>query len=258
MIFDLTANSGKPKKLPVLNASYPANTSPNIHKSTGFRVVIAEDGYPAEYSYQWYKNGVAISGATGSTYTYKPTKPETATFYCKVTNAAGTVTSRSATMTATKLYLYNSGDQCTDITGGWTTVGTYFATYYGNNGTPILTVNDDSLVGSNTNGSTGYMGHKNTVDMTPYTTVHLAGNITHNSGQEHHGYCCPVVLNEGTTDWSDNLAAGTLTAYGSFTDLQIDITNVDQAALVGWGFYSWGSGTTACRNTVELTKVWLT
>jgi hypothetical protein len=52
-------------------------------------------------SYQWYKNGVAISGATGNTYT----TPATATgdngavFTVVVSSAAGTVTSGPATLT---------------------------------------------------------------------------------------------------------------------------------------------------------------
>lgn len=106
-------------KTPVLNGSYPANASVTVNSSTTLKVTVSEDGYPNSYTYQWYKNGTAISGATGSTYTFTPTTVGTSTLYCKVTNAAGTVTSRTATITASALYLYKNGDECTSITGGW-------------------------------------------------------------------------------------------------------------------------------------------
>ena len=89
-------------KVPVLNSSYPANVT-QVEKSGGsatFKVQIATAGIPASYTYQWYVNGSAVSGATGSSYTKTGlTSAATYTVYCKVTNAAGTVQSRTATLT---------------------------------------------------------------------------------------------------------------------------------------------------------------
>src|SRR5260370_4771852 len=54
----------------------------------------------APFSYQWYKNTTAISGATSSSYT-TPTTTTTdngALFKAIVTNSAGSVTSASATL----------------------------------------------------------------------------------------------------------------------------------------------------------------
>ena len=100
MIFNL--GSGKSYTLPVLNSSYPANVT-QLEKSGGsatFKVVIDTAGNPAEYTYQWYVNGSAVSGATSSSYTKTGlTAAATYTVYCKVTNAAGTVQSRTATLT---------------------------------------------------------------------------------------------------------------------------------------------------------------
>ncbi|MBQ7589377.1 MAG: immunoglobulin domain-containing protein, partial [Verrucomicrobia bacterium] len=51
-------------------------------------------------SYQWFKNDEPISGATGSSYTINPVKPENAGSYAvEVTNIAGTVSSELAELT---------------------------------------------------------------------------------------------------------------------------------------------------------------
>lgn len=58
----------------------------------------------ATLSYQWYKSGVLIAGATNSSYTTPATVAATyngATYYCIVTNAAGSAQSNSATLTVT-------------------------------------------------------------------------------------------------------------------------------------------------------------
>lgn len=110
MIFDLTANSGKPKKLPVLDAGYPQDVSKTIIKgntaTATFAAVISEHGYPTEYSYQWYVDGTAVSGATGPTFTLSkaPTATTTYSVYCIVTNKAGAVQSRTASVTVTVQY----------------------------------------------------------------------------------------------------------------------------------------------------------
>lgn len=100
MIFNLGA--GKSYTLPVLNDSYPADVAfiENAGGSATFKVVIETDGKPDEYTYQWYLNGAKITGATSSTYTRTGlTSAATYTVYCKVTNSAGTVISRTATLT---------------------------------------------------------------------------------------------------------------------------------------------------------------
>jgi len=104
---------------PTLNSNYPADTTVVKGTSVTSKVTISTAGNPASYTYQWYKNGSAVSGATSSSYTFTPTTTGTTTVYCKVTNSAGTVTSRTATITATDLLLYDVGNQYTSVTGGW-------------------------------------------------------------------------------------------------------------------------------------------
>ena len=109
MIFDLTAHSGEPYKVPVLNGSYPADATVSGKTAVTLKVVIATAGNPTSYTYQWYKGSTAISGATASSYTYTPSAVGSETFYCKVTNAAGTVYSRTATVTCKSFVAYNAG-----------------------------------------------------------------------------------------------------------------------------------------------------
>ena len=66
-------------------------------------------------TYQWLKNGAAISGATGANYTISTVSTTSAGNYSVVlTNSAGTVTSNAATLTVTSLsapVFYGSADK---------------------------------------------------------------------------------------------------------------------------------------------------
>jgi hypothetical protein len=96
--------------LPKLDSAKPANVSCYVGDSKTFEVAIATHGYPKQYTYQWYKNGSKISGATSPTYSFAPTDVGTTTLYCEVTNSAGTVKSRTATVTCTRYYLVRDGE----------------------------------------------------------------------------------------------------------------------------------------------------
>ena len=106
---------GKAKVLPILNANYPANASVEYGGSATFKVEIATHGYPEEYTYQWYQNGVALSDRTSSSFTYSNlTASGTYQIRCDVTNKAGTVQSRTATLTvgtALPNYTYTVGHE---------------------------------------------------------------------------------------------------------------------------------------------------
>lgn len=95
--------------LPVLNPNFPADAAVTLGGSVTCQVSVSTAGYPDSYSYQWYQNGTAVSGATGASFTVTPTAAGTTTVYCKVTNAAGTVTSRTASVTTDYSYLFNNG-----------------------------------------------------------------------------------------------------------------------------------------------------
>lgn len=98
----IVRRGGQVYQLPVLDSSYPQNVTvvAAASRSATFAVQISQPGTPAEYTYQWYKNGSAISGATGASVTLSGlTAAASHTVYCVVANKAGTVTSRVATLT---------------------------------------------------------------------------------------------------------------------------------------------------------------
>lgn len=53
---------------------------------------------PAGLSYQWYRNGAAISGATGSTYVFAPGNNSEAKYLCKITASGETAVSNTITI----------------------------------------------------------------------------------------------------------------------------------------------------------------
>src|SRR5580658_2327268 len=99
-----TCNAGFEGYKPVLPAvvSQPANQSVTVGQTATFSVTATGTG---PLAYQWYDNGVAITGATSSTYTTPPTTlgNSGSVFTVTVTNLAGTVTSMGATLTVTSI-----------------------------------------------------------------------------------------------------------------------------------------------------------
>ena len=91
-------------KLPILNSKYPKDITANNGDQVTFSVDFAEHGKPTIYTYQWYIGGILIDGATNSTYV-RNTSSDKGNYiiYCKVTNKAGSVKSRTATLKANTL-----------------------------------------------------------------------------------------------------------------------------------------------------------
>lgn len=125
-VLAIEAISGESYELPVLNADYPQDVSviESANGSATFYAMIDTPGKPAEYTYQWFENGSAISGATSEAYTKTGlTSAGVYEIYCKVTNAAGTVTSRIATLTVQSsqpTYTYSgSHELIKENTYGW-------------------------------------------------------------------------------------------------------------------------------------------
>ena len=111
------------KKLPVLNASYPANVTNWQGEQATFQVEIATAGVPAEYTYQWYRDGAKWTGATKATVSWSGASIGSHSIYCVVTNKAGEVTSRVATLTVKNpnmTYTYSgTSEKIDDGSGNW-------------------------------------------------------------------------------------------------------------------------------------------
>jgi len=78
----------------------PAAASVTVGSTASFTVAASGT---APLTYQWYKNGTAVSGATAASYTTPATTTADngATFYVKVSNSAGSATSNTVTLTVT-------------------------------------------------------------------------------------------------------------------------------------------------------------
>ena len=98
----ISRRGGEAYELPILDTSYPQDilimAKPNSVVS--FSTVIVEHGKPTDYTYQWYVNGKAISGAINANYSMNATATNVGTYtvYCDITNKAGTISSRVATL----------------------------------------------------------------------------------------------------------------------------------------------------------------
>ena len=161
---------------PVLNSSYPTDATVVPGSTVTSEVLISTAGNPDSYTYQWYANGSAVSGATGSSYTFTPTDVGTTTLYCEVANSVGTVTSRTATITANYLYLYKDG---TFFDAG--SLQGKRVKYNGNsemayNG--VISKGSSSVTMSPVGGS-GYLFYfEKQIDLTDYKTLYFKGSVS--------------------------------------------------------------------------------
>ena len=173
-------SGGDLKKVPVLNEEYPKDVSVEAAGSeVTFTVQIAENGKPAEYEYQWYHDDVAVSGANSSSYT-RNSEFGSHTVYCVVTNKAGMVTSRTATVKATRQYFYKEGNECSAITGGWVSQGIKSKSSY-TASAPAFNKYDDAMSMAMNTGATpssGIVRAVNTIDFSKYKTLYVEMECT--------------------------------------------------------------------------------
>jgi hypothetical protein len=144
----------------------------------------------APFSYQWYKNTTAISGATSSSYTTPATTTSDngALFKAIVTNSAGSVTSASATLTVNAAPSASLALNPSSLAFGTVTIGaksTIPATVT-NSGSASVTISNVSIAGAGfgaTGVSTGQIlapgqSASLSVSFTPSTTTGVTGNVT--------------------------------------------------------------------------------
>lgn len=205
---------------PILSSSYPANASAAVGDSVTCKVVIETPGNPAEYTYQWYKNDSKISGATKSSYSFTPTDLGTTKLHCEVTNSAGTVKSRKATITANKFNLYKSGNQYTDYTGGWTASG------YSVGGTSpkSATLEDNYISFVGTDGYFTGRGTSKSIDLANAETLRVKGTV--NSIDETENRAFVIAIASTKTGVSSPAAKSYISTTGSF-DKTVDVSGLN-------------------------------
>lgn len=239
---------GDPKKLPTLNASYPADVTINNGSTTSatFKVEIALDGKPAQYAYQWYVNGEAVDGATSETYTRTNLiKYEVLSVYCKVTNEAGTVQSRTATLSVKHTLLYMNGTRYDDVTGGFTAIGKKRESGAdGDARAPLITYNSDHvLIYHNTNGQ-GIAHFTKKIDLTHYRTIYVKAQFFFKNGVNNWQLGTRVWSGFGTYA-NQNMLASWTPATGTHEKIQsiaIDVSNVTDSQYAGFWIQSSNNG----------------
>lgn len=108
----------------------PGGTTVGVGSTATFSVVASGTG---SLTYQWYKNGAAISGATGTSYTTPATVTgdNSATFYVRVTNSAGTTQSNTVTLTVDQAPVIVTQPSAATVAVGETATFTVSATASG-------------------------------------------------------------------------------------------------------------------------------
>lgn len=144
----------------------------------------------APFSFQWYKNTTAISGATSSSYTTPATSTSDsgALFKAIVTNSAGSVTSTSATLTVNPAPTSSLTANPSSLAFGNVTVGanSSIQTTLSNSGSSSATISNVSISGAGfaTSGvSTGQVLAPGqtapmTVSFVPASNVAVTGSVT--------------------------------------------------------------------------------
>ncbi len=230
--------------LPKLDSAKPANGKCEVGKSITLEVAISEHGYPKEYTYQWYKNGSKISGANSSKYAFAPSGVGATTLYCEVTNSAGTVKSRTATITP-RLYLYKSGNQCTSVSGGWSDAGYSFEESGDASGGSVESTHLLAVHGSSDDGAyNGCIGTQKTIKLTDAKTLFVDGVTTQ-------AYASSSVY--VTTRKSLLISAAAAKKYLPETRSTI---NIDVSKVTGSHYICFGASRSA-KATSKVYNMWL-
>lgn len=138
--------AGDVQYAPVIS-SQPVDTEVGVNTPSSFTVVAA--GNPALLTYQWFKDGVAMSGKTAATLSFALTQlTDIADYHCVVTNAVGSTTSATASLMAGVLaaptFVVEPGANITGVVDGvvnlvTSAIGYPTPTYqWSKNGTPLV------------------------------------------------------------------------------------------------------------------------
>lgn len=142
---------------------------------------------------------------------------------------------QNGTWVAFTPYLYDKGDKCIPVTGGWMCTAIPLSTQYPNgyHGEPVVTYNDSSVKVAGQGNKHGYWHTIKMVDLSKYDTltfVTTGGSTTGNS-------ILYVKVRSSLSGYKDtnNVAETKLSVSGATT---LDISSVSGAYYVGISIYS--------------------
>ena len=177
------------------------------------------------------------------------TAPDTSgTWACIVPNAGTwTATSTSGTETDSKAiaittdgqntsvelsyatYLYNLGDACDALTGGWQAIGKYNAPIDngGYKGSPSV-VNGTASLDISLEGSCGLVVTKNKIDLTGYQTLTFRGDVTTL------GECSLAIWSSTTGDYMpSSVASAAISTTGVSVECSLDLSAITGSYYIG-------------------------
>ena len=202
----------------------PASQSVNTGNTASFSVSASGT---SPFAYQWYKNGIAISGATNTTYTIAAAaSADLGNYTVTVTNSAGSITSNTANLSVNQVVL-----------------------------SPVITtqpVSQSVITGSAvllsvgaTGSSMSYQWYYNSVAIFGATssTYIISSVQISNTGN----YTVKVSNTAGSL-FSNAVALNVLNDPGRLTNLSVLSLDGPGAQLLTVGFVTGGSGTTGSQN----------
>ena len=139
------------------------------------------------------------------------------------------------------LYLYNAGDQCNSITGGWGSSG-----YIDSGGATVSgTLNANNMTISRTNDDRLHvLGTKDLIDFsgckTLFVTVESATNIN---------AWCTVIISTSKNNWTQSPARISKTEITKTGDMAIDISSINSGYL--------SINANEGRGTAKIKKIWM-
>lgn len=224
----------------------PADVSPptrTVDIDVDYVVVIAYFSATINVTYPAGSTCTCTDGVTTLT------APDTSgTWACIVPNAGTwTVTATSGTETDSKAvaittdgqsisvelsyatYLYNLGDTCDALTGGWQAIGKYNAPIDngGYKGSPSV-VNGTASLDISLEGSCGLVVTKNKIDLTGYQTLTFRGDVTTL------GECSLAIWSSTTGDYMpSSVASAAISTTGVSVECSLDLSAITGSYYIG-------------------------
>lgn len=147
------------------------------------------------------------------------------------------------------LWLYNEGDECTDITGGYVAQAKAIASWATGAIAPAITDNGTSVTIKQTGNGNGIYRAVNKIDLSPYKTLYMEG-VLYSSDSSNAWRTSLRVWSEFGTYAEDNTVASILGSTSkSSTVHSVDISEVEGECYIGFSVY--GSG-----NYATMKKLW--